>query len=162
MKKYILISLLVLSFLFVGGVKVHASNLQQNEINAIISILRVFNIEESKVSKIQAILSTQEVCKGGDKYNALTGEPCSWQIEEELEQEPQNQESSQQEEEPETSQEPVHIPSKTAPRGQQPEDPNYYCHAYVVADQDGNKIVDEWKCEKKPSRNYGFPPPASA
>ncbi len=98
MKKYIY-GLILILILTIGYAKVtRASVLPSNNIDAILSILQVFDIPADKIEQIKAILSSDTPavpatpiivepkaetpsllphCRAGDVFSMRTGEPCS-------------------------------------------------------------------------------------
>lgn len=70
----VLVLLLVSVF---GSGKVYARDLKQSEYNAIIHILKVFEIEPQKIIAISEILKTKNTpCNNGELYNRDNGKPC--------------------------------------------------------------------------------------
>lgn len=89
MKKYILGLVFVLVFMF-GAVKVYADDFNQQQVNAIISVLQAFNLGNDKINRITAILLENNIAptsqsviithlpcvNGMDLFNIVDGTPC--------------------------------------------------------------------------------------
>lgn len=87
MKKYILGLLFVLVFMF-GAIKVYADDFNQQQVNAIVSVLQAFNLGGDKISRITAILLEDNIlpvsmptgqlpCVNGvDLFSIVDGSPC--------------------------------------------------------------------------------------
>lgn len=77
MKKYIL-GLVIALGIFVSYSTIQAATFTtQSQINAVVEVLRAFNVDENKIIRIVNILNEgNDGCIAGNKFSTTTGKPC--------------------------------------------------------------------------------------